>query len=462
MIRLAVLAGLLFITTADARARGSGQRNPPDFTQVTSSVGVALYQKDYPGGNPDFVQVIDLEQGASLRLLHGPVADLGAGQGGYGGDNPRFTRQALDEVWNTFSSSNPSAFCLTNGQFFSTNDNPTPLAFPIKVNGIALSDGYGINEFDDQKMMLELWDNRADIKPFSPQAMNSSNAANILVGLAEDADKGPANLAGRTFVGVADVDHDGSYETVLVFTSKTATQPAAAEALRSFGAGKVMMLDGGDSSQLTCQGNVYVTAARLLPQTIAVLSGDLQPFAADIVSQPNYPVLVTGERLEVLVELRNVGSETWPGSRYGLINTSNPWGQPDVLPGLRDVLPGQSVIFSWRAEAFSNWGVFVSEWRLEVEGQTLTGGTVTITAVVVPEEMAEKKAELEQQVAEWAVSQSANVEQLITQWIQEQLTDSVSSVFDQICSGTGLLLPLGAAVWLGSRRKRGWETDEND
>ena len=223
-----------------------------------------------------------------------------------------------------------------------------------------------------------------------------------------------------------------------------------------------MMLDGGDSSQLTCQGNVYVTGARLLPQTIAVLSGDLQPFAADIVSQPNYPVLVTGERLEVLVELRNVGSETWPGSRYGLINTSNPWGQPDVLPGLRDVLPGQSVIFSWRAEAFSNWGVFVSEWRLEVEGQTLTGGTVTITAVVVPEEMAEKKAELEQQVAEWAVSQSANVEQLITQWIQEQLTDSVSSVFDQICSGAGLLLPLGAAVWLGSRRKRGWETDEND
>jgi len=154
------------------------------------------------------------------------------------------------------------------------------------------------------------------------------------------------------------------------------------------------------------------------------------------------------------VELRNVGSETWQAGRFGLINTSNPWGQPELLAGMRDVLSGQSVIFSWRAEPFNNWGVFVSEWRLEVEGQAASGGKVSISVVVVPEEMAEKKAELERQVLEWAQTQSANVEQLILEWIQEQLTEGVSGVFEQICSGSGALLPLGTVVWLGSRRKR--------
>ncbi|MCH7662439.1 MAG: phosphodiester glycosidase family protein [Chloroflexi bacterium] len=455
MFRLVVLVGLMFSTGADAAARGDGQTVPADFTQGDSSVGIALYQKDYAGGNPDFVQVVDLSQGASLQLLHGPIVetDRDPEPGDWGGDNPWFLRQAISVVWDDFSNSNAGAFCLTNGQFFSTNDYPAQLAFPIKVNGILVSGGAGIEEFPDRYLMLELWADRADISKLSPQSLDESSAPNIIAGLEEDCCKGPTNPIGRTFVGVADRNSDGSYKTVLLFNSKTATQPGAAEILIEFGAEKVMMLDGGASTQLSCRNDDYITGSRLLPQTIATLAGDMQPYAAEIISQPIYPIVVTGERLEVQVELRNVGSATWPVGGYGLVNTSNPWGSVDVLAGFRDVQPGETANFSWIADPFSNWGLYDSAWHLEVAGQAPAGGVITITVVVVPEEFAEKKAELERQVAEWIISQSENVEQLILEWIQKQLTEGVSGFFEPICSGTGVLLPLGAALWVSSRRK---------
>ena len=54
----------------------------------------------------------------------------------------------------------------------------------------------------------------------------------MLAGLREDADKGPQNYTGRTFVGIDDANQDNIYETVLIFNSKTARQPDAAQILR--------------------------------------------------------------------------------------------------------------------------------------------------------------------------------------------------------------------------------------
>ena len=50
---------------------------PAGFRLIESSVGVQLYRKDYIQGNPDFVQVIDLTQGAGIELLHGDIGKPG-------------------------------------------------------------------------------------------------------------------------------------------------------------------------------------------------------------------------------------------------------------------------------------------------------------------------------------------------------------------------------------------------
>ncbi len=252
---------------------------PPDFHLVISSTGVALYRKDYPGGNPDFVQIINLKNGASVKLLHGKIVNSGAGQGVFGGNDPTISRQSLGQAWNDFSSSNSNAFCITNGQFFSTNEDPTKLAFSLKKDGSIISDGYGshgnIEEYKNpnQKLILQIWGDRADITSLTKDALYSSSAPNIIAGLTEDADKGPKNSTGRTFVGVDDGNSDGQYEMILIFNSKTATQPDAASILKSFGADKIVMLDGGSSTQLICQGTSYIQSSRTIPQTLAVVSG---------------------------------------------------------------------------------------------------------------------------------------------------------------------------------------------
>jgi hypothetical protein len=61
---------------------------------------------------------------------------------------------------------------------------------------------------------------------------------------------------------------DGAWRPHL--TAGTATQKEAAKTLYSFGAAKVMMLDGGGSTQLVCGGQAYRYTERALPQALGV------------------------------------------------------------------------------------------------------------------------------------------------------------------------------------------------
>ena len=125
---------------------------PSGFDPLDSENGIQVYRKEYSGGYPEYVQVIDLSTGAKLKLLHGSITNHREGEGVYGGNNPLFTRQSQQTIWSDFQSSVPQAFSMINGQFFNDIDNngyivdPTSLAFPIKVDGQVVSDGYGITD----------------------------------------------------------------------------------------------------------------------------------------------------------------------------------------------------------------------------------------------------------------------------------------------------------------------------
>lgn len=273
--RLAIL-GLFILSFAipgSVSASPIMEEVPPGFIVVMSGEGVKLYRKDYQSGNPDFVQVISLAQGAEIALLHGDIEEPGIGKGMYGGNDPRMWAQKLEKYWQDVSVDN-SAICVTNGQFFFMPEYPTRLPFPLKVDGNIVSDGFGKQLYQDHKLILELWPDRADINKLSKEALYQSSAPNIIAGLTEDARKSPDKYVGRTFVGVDDRDRDGVSETVLIFSTKSARQKDAAEVLREFGADKVMMLDGGGSAQLLCRGTSYVSSERPLPQVIAVFERD--------------------------------------------------------------------------------------------------------------------------------------------------------------------------------------------
>ena len=244
-----------------------------DFTVIFSESGVTLHQNEL-----DYVQEIDLSQGASVEFLYGYITDIGNGKGAYGGAEPLLARESLEEAWDYFSQTHENAICISNGQFFRNDDRAsTGLAFPVKANGTILTEGYaGETEYPDAQLMLTIDSDRdrAAIKTLDIREFYSSEASNIIAGLKPDADKGLNDETGRTFIGIKDNNWDGIMETVLIFTSQSATQFHAAEVLRYFGAREVIMLDGGGSTQLLCEGTSYISSPRTIPQTIGVLRGE--------------------------------------------------------------------------------------------------------------------------------------------------------------------------------------------
>lgn len=346
---LMALLFLLAVSVSQAFAESSDPIIPPGFALVRSDTGVALYQKNYPGGSPDFVQVVRLDQGAVLKPLITSIADPRQGRGVYGGSDARFRSQSLSAYWGQFSANYPTAFCVANGQFFYMKEYPTRLPFPLKIDGEVVTDGYGIKDFPDQKLMLELWPGRADITPLSQEALYASSAPDIIAGLTEDAPKQKKRYTGRTFVGLDDLDGNGYYETLLVLTTKTARQIDAAEVLRSFGADKVMMLDGGGSTQLSCQGDSYIFSERILPQAIGILAGPGESAKLAAGAQVAQVISPSLTETETLVSGQGLGQEAFfsqsPAQNQVIQSESN---QTDSLPPsqLEEAQPAQPVEMS--------------------------------------------------------------------------------------------------------------------
>ena len=280
LVLIAVLVlGAASLATVEAQsqaspgARPAGLIIPEGFKKITATIGVELLRKDYQGGTPDFVQVVDFSQGAAIELLHGPIQEKRPGEGVYGGDDPRIASRTLKQYWNEFATSQPNPFCVVNGQFFYMPEAPTRLPFPLKVDGEVISDGYAKEQFPGKQLMLELWPGRADINALTREGLYRSTAPDIVAGLAEDAPKNIKKYVGRTFIGVVDKDGDDLYETLLIFATRSARQVDAAQVLRSFGAQKVMMLDGGGSTQMICQDKDIISSERLIPQALGVRGG---------------------------------------------------------------------------------------------------------------------------------------------------------------------------------------------
>lgn len=239
---------------------------PEGFSEEFSGNGVALYNRK---GN--YVMEVDLRYGADVVLMHGKVTNKREGSGIYGGNNASFSYKPLSNYWSNLKGNYDGQFCVVNGEFFYRPVDPPTLFFPLKVNGNIITDGFGSAK--DRPLMLEVWDDHMDIKELTRDNLYNSTAPDIIVGVHEDDKRQKKLNIGRTFAGIDDRDNNGKYETLLIYTSRTARQDEAAFWLRSFGADKVMMLDGGGSTQLLCKGQDILPSPREIPQAIGILAG---------------------------------------------------------------------------------------------------------------------------------------------------------------------------------------------
>jgi hypothetical protein len=395
---------------------------PFGFYLIDAANGVQLYKKDYPNGNPDYVQLVNLRQGAQIRLMHGQITEPRPAKGAYGGADPRLTSLPLQTYWSEASGLDPHAFCVTNGLFFYMPEYPTRLAFPLKVDGRLVSDGWGDQTYPGQKMLLELWDDRAAITELSSQQLHGSSAPDIIGGLTEDANKRIKASVGRTFVGIADLDGDSLDETVLLFNSFSSLQSGAAEVLRSFGANQVMMLDGGGSTQLLCQGGWYIRSERPIPQALAVIAAPAPPIAGQLRTHSSWPVIVAGSSLPIEFSVQNTGVLTWTQAEVGFYLNANRLELEQRFNASQPVASGSVVTITRSLAGFNQTGVIQVpvNWGLVYQGEDYPGQSFRLDLIVLPIWLEDRKTELQALVQQWRLEQPDQVSRLVGEWLNRQ------------------------------------------
>ena len=242
------------------------------FRKIDSAPAVNLYQS----GN-DYVVSADLAFGAELDLLTGDLVNTGR-KSVYGGPDPDFKRMTLSQALGKERVVHPDVFCVANAQFFSNlRGSSAPVAFPLKIEGKVLSEGFAaVSKHFGKRLTLEINSDSANIVPFDNNKIEQfrnlkSNDAVVSLDPSVNIDGSAAVRVGRTFLGLGDPDKNGNYKHVFLFVSSASTQDHAENVLRDFGAQKIMMFDGGDSSQLISKKDHLIETGRTIPQFLAII-----------------------------------------------------------------------------------------------------------------------------------------------------------------------------------------------
>ena len=264
------LLAILLASTFAACGQEEGSLSPVDDVQ---SVQLALSTTPSPHKSFSTTGVSCSQSGddwlCTVDLRH---AHLRSAYGGIYPGSESFKRYPVWTYWSAFpSDGGGNAVIAVNTSFFNPRTDPAELSFPLKVYGNPLPLTYG-KDCDPTKKkvkLLQYWIDRqsADIVDYTctsaydkDQLHAYGSAPDIIGGLEETVSVG-VDKTQRTFVGVG--DWDGSqYKTLLIFATKAMKlQKYAADQLRDAGASKVMMFDGGGSTQLVVDGSLVVPSS---------------------------------------------------------------------------------------------------------------------------------------------------------------------------------------------------------
>lgn len=248
---------------------------PLNFELVDSATGVAVYK-----AKNDYVLSLDLASGAKVGIVSGEKVEEGK-PSVYGGADPFFKRMNAEEAFKSATNSRNELVCVSNAGFFSTLlEKSAPVAFAFKRDKVDESDGFAAKDkHEGKRLTLSLGEGYAKLSQFNNRSILDfrkipESSAVVSLDPSVDIDKQSSKAVGRTFVGLSDPDSNGNYRRLFLFVSSASSQAHASETLRSFGADKFIMFDGGGSSQLRCRSGEYVPSVRTVPQYFAFYSSE--------------------------------------------------------------------------------------------------------------------------------------------------------------------------------------------
>jgi Phosphodiester glycosidase len=206
--------------------------------------------------NAKGITSIDLKQSIAINLT-GKYTNAPQG---------KVSHRSMSEFWQDAVAKNTpqqQAKVVINGAFFAQYKKATEIAFGLKSAGTVISYGYGLEEFPGLNKTIA-WNNttkQVKIADYDRSTFDKSEFPEVVGALAETAGKRANRPLARTFIGVKD-------STLLVFSSRAARQIDAVNALTSFGAKQVAMLDGGGSAGLVVNGQKLIDSGTSVPHAI--------------------------------------------------------------------------------------------------------------------------------------------------------------------------------------------------
>lgn len=259
----AKLLVVLPVAIAVFNHRGYGTPVTCGFEQITEAKGVNIYQKPNADNRLEYVTIVDTTK-AKIKNLTGVV----------GANQAQVEKKILTRFWLDGVRQNTSGQKLkvvVNGAFFSTQQNPTGIAFGLKAGGKVISYGYAIgSEYPGEIRTLAFNSllSSTSIQNYSITTFN--RFPEVVGGLDINADKSAHQYVPRTFAGVQDSNSDGTNETIVLYASNYARQIDANRTLRCFGAIAQIMLDGGGSTGIIVDGKPLIDSSRPIPHALAV------------------------------------------------------------------------------------------------------------------------------------------------------------------------------------------------
>lgn len=234
------------------------------FLPILKASGVKVYYKNQKSSKKQFITVIQTTR-AKIENLTGTIFKVPAS---------RVSKKPLSQFWQDAMSKNTlnrKARVVINGTFFSTKQDPTGIAFGLKARGNIVTYGYGIaNEYPGEIRTFSFnpQAGMSSIQPYSTEWFR--RFPEVVGGLDPKANKAATKYLPRTFVGVRDDNNDNLNETVIFYSSNSARQVDAENALKCFGANNSAMLDGGGSTGIIVDGEPLIDTGRKIPHAIAV------------------------------------------------------------------------------------------------------------------------------------------------------------------------------------------------
>jgi hypothetical protein len=174
-------------------------------------------------------------------------------------------------------------------------------------------------------------------------------------------------------------------------------------------------------------------------------------FSGTLSLKSGWQTLLVGELARVEVQATNSGTQPWLAGDMQVVIEPEGWGDEKIFSLPEGLGPGEDQRFIWVTGPLSASGVYQARAYLRHGERALPGEPVDIRLVVLPEELKDRRGELDNKIALLSVDESDQINQLVSEWIRDQEPPQTAN-FLAVLLVSVMILPTDSVVLIFRNR----------